>query len=512
VTRQLTRTATGSLALALTAVMTAAGCSAGSSATSSGGSSSGGGDAKSTALTVGLVAEPANLDFTRTDGAAIPQALLDNVYDGLVKLDNDGKIVPDLATKWSVSPDRKTYTFDLTGDAKFTNGATFTAEDAVFSINRVKKDWTISLKSAMDVVKDAKAVSPTQLKVTLSKPSNDWLYRMTTRVGAMFSRTGVDKLATDPVGTGPYKLTKWNRGDSIALTRNDSYFGKKPYFQTVTLKYFKDPTALNNALLTGTINVIGTVQAPESLSQFSSNSKYQVIEGTTNGEVVLSFNNAKAPLDDVRVRRAVRYAIDHKALVDTCWAGRGKLIGSMVPPTDPWYEDLTSMYPHDVAKAKALLAEAGKAGATLRLRLPTLPYATSCGQVVKSQLEQAGFKVTLDQLEFPAAWLTTVFKNADYDMSIVAHVEPRDMGAVFNPEYYTRYTDPIFAKEIAAADQGTEQEQVTDMRKAARRLSENAAADWLFLLPNLIVAEKGITGLPTNAISESFDLSNLARS
>lgn len=509
-TTQPTRTATVSLALALTATLTAAGCSAGSTATGSSGSASGG--AKSTALTVGLVAEPANLDFTRTDGAAIPQALLDNVYDGLVKLDNDGKIVPDLATKWTVSPDRKTYTFDLTGDATFTNGAKFTAEDAVFSINRVKKDWTISLKSAMDVVQDAKALSPTRLQVTLAKPSNDWLYRMTTRVGAMFSRTGVDKLATDPVGTGPYKLTKWNRGDSIALTRNDSYFGKKPYFQTVTLKYFKDPTALNNALLTGTINVIGTVQAPESLAQFSSNDKYQVIEGTTNGEVVLSLNNAKAPLNDVRVRQAVRFAIDHKALVDTCWAGRGKLIGSMVPPTDPWYEDLTGMYPHDVAKAKALLASAGKTGVNLRLRLPTLPYATSCGQVVKSQLEQAGFKVTLDQLEFPAAWLTTVFKNADYDMSIVAHVEPRDMGAVFNPEYYTRYSDPTFAKDIAAADQGTEQEQVADMKKAARRLSETAAADWLFLLPNLVVAEKGITGLPTNAISESFDLSTLARS
>ena len=509
-TTQCTRTATVSLALALTATLAAAGCSAGSTATSSGGSASGG--AKSTALAVGLVAEPANLDFTKTDGAAIPQALLGNVYDGLVKLDNDGKIVPDLATTWTVSPDRKTYTFDLTGDATFTNGAKFTAEDAVFSINRVKTDWTISLKSAMDVVKDAKALSPTRLQVTLAKPSNDWLYRMTTRVGAMFSRTGVDKLATDPVGTGPYKLTKWNRGDSIALTRNDSYFGKKPYFQTVTLKYFKDATALNNALLTGTINVIGTVQAPESLAQFSSNGKYQVIEGTTNGEVVLSLNNAKAPLNDVRVRQAVRFAIDHKALVDTCWAGRGKLIGSMVPPTDPWYEDLTGMYPHDVAKAKALLASAGKTGVNLRLRLPTLPYATSCGQVVKSQLEQAGFKVTLDQLEFPAAWLTTVFKNADYDMSIVAHVEPRDMGAVFNPEYYTRYSDPTFAKDIAAADQGTEQEQVADMKKAARRLSENAAADWLFLLPNLVVAEKGITGLPTNAISESLDLSNLARS
>jgi peptide/nickel transport system substrate-binding protein len=504
---RLTRTA--AVAIAATAAMIMASCSAGSTTSGQSGDKT---SAQDTSLTIGLVAEPASLDFTKTDGAAIPQLLLDNVYDGLVKLDNTGKIVPDLATAWTVSDDRMTYTFDLVAGAKFTNGAPFTADDAVFSINRVKTDWTISLKAGMDVVKEAKAVSPTKLQVTLSRPSNSWLYKMTTRIGAMFSKTGVDALATAPVGTGPYAFSDWKRGDSITLTRNDGFFGDKPFFKNVTFKYFKDPTALNNALLTGSINVIGTVQAPESLAQFTGNGKYQVIEGTTNGEVVLSFNNSKAPLNDPKVRQAVRYAIDHKALLDTCWAGRGKLIGSMVPPTDPWYEDLTGMYPHDVAKAKALLADAGKSGTRLRLRLPTLPYATSCGQVVKSQLEQAGLKVDIDQLEFPAAWLTTVFKNADYDMSIVAHVEPRDMGAVFNPTYYTRYDDPTFAKLIAEADEGTEQQQVELMQKAARRLSENAAADWLFLLPNLIVADKDITGLPVNAISESFDVTGLARS
>ncbi|MDX6263716.1 MAG: peptide/nickel transport system substrate-binding protein, partial [Kribbellaceae bacterium] len=315
----------------------AAACSAGSG-TSSG--SSPGGDQS---LTVGLVAEPASLDFTTTDGAAIPQALLGNVYNGLVKQDEAGKIVPDLAKSWTVSPDRKTYTFELVDNAKFTNGAAFTAADAVFSINRVKTAWTTSLKSAMDVVASAKAVSPTQLQVTLAKPSNDWLFRMTTRIGAMFSQTGIAKLATDPVGTGPYKFGSWKRGDSIVLQRNDAYWGTKPFFNQVTLKYFKDPTALNNALLTGTINVISTVQAPEALTQFTSNSKYQVIEGTTNGEVVLSFNNSRPVFKDVRVRQAIRQAIDHKALLDTCFAGRGKLIGSMVPPTDPWYEDLTSV-------------------------------------------------------------------------------------------------------------------------------------------------------------------------
>lgn len=505
-----------SFVAAVSVSLALASCSAGSGTTGGSSGAGGGGAGKQSgnaALTVGLVAEPANLDFTKSDGAAIPQALLYNVYQGLVQLDQDGKIVPGLATKWTVSDDRKTYTFDLAKDAKFTNGKPFTADDAKFSIDRVKSDWTISLKSAMDVVKDTTVVSPTQLKVVLNAPSNDWLYRMTTRIGAMFSRTGVSDLATKPVGTGPYQLGKWTRGDSISLKRNDSYVGTKPFYNTVTFKYFKDPTALNNALLTGTINVIGTVQTPESLGQFENNDKYQVIEGTTNGEVVLSFNNGSGPMKNKKVRQAVRYAIDHKALVDTCWAGRGTLVGSMVPPTDPWYEDLTGLFPHDAAKAKSLLKESGEAGQTLRLRIPTLPYAVSCGTVVKSQLEQAGFKVKLDQLEFPAAWLSTVFKNADYDMSIVAHVEPRDMGAVFgDPGYYTRYKNPAFTTLLKQADEGTEQEQVADMKKAARMLSEDAAADWLFVLPNLIVADKGITGLPKNAISESFDVTGLAGS
>jgi peptide/nickel transport system substrate-binding protein len=500
----LARTAVALLATA--GLLAAAACSAGSSSSPT---ASNGADQS---LAIGLVAEPASLDFTTTDGAAIPQALLDNVYEGLVKQDENGKIAPDLAKSWSVSPDRKTYTFTLVDNAKFTNGKPFTADDAVFSINQVKSKWTTSLKAAMDVVQEAKATSPAELKVTLSKPSNDWLFRMTTRIGAMFSQTGVDKLATDPVGTGPYKFGSWKRGDSIVLQRNDAYWGTKPFFNQVTLKYFKDPTALNNALLTGTINVIGTVQAPESLSQFTSNSKYQVIEGTTNGEVVLSFNNSKPVFKDIRVRQAIRQAINHKALLDTCFAGRGKLIGSMVPPTDPWYEDLTDIAPYDPAKAKSLLQAAGATGTTLRLRLPTLPYATSCGQVVKSQLEQVGLKVQIDQLEFPAAWLTTVFKNADYDMSIISHVEPRDLGAVFNATYYTRYDDPQLQALLAAADEGDEQTQIADMKKAARRLSEQAAADWLFLLPNLVVADKNLTGLPTNAITESFDLSRLARS
>ncbi|WP_432177393.1 ABC transporter substrate-binding protein [Streptomyces sp. NBC_00063] len=496
----------GAVAATLTCLLLTA-CSAGSLATGGGA-----GDPETT-LSVGLTAEPANLDFTKTEGAAIPQALLYNVYENLVKLDQAGKIRPALATSWKLSKDRRTYTFHLVKDATFSNGARFTAEDAKFSIERVASHWTVAQKSQMSVVDTVRVVAPDELKVTLRKPSNDWLFRMTTRVGAMFSRTGVKKLPTEPVGTGPYVVKRWNRGDSITLARRDDYRGRAPHFKTVALKYFKDPTALNNALLTNTVNVIGAMQSPDSLYRFENNPKYKVIEGSTNGEVVLSLNNGSGPLRNRKARQAVRYAIDHKALLDTCWAGRGKLIGSMVPSTDPWYQDLTDLYPYDRDKAEKLLKESGEAGRTLRLRIPTLPYATACGTVVKSQLEQAGFKVKLDQLEFPAAWLTTVFKNADYDMSIISHAEPRDMQAVFGSKtYYTRYDSPAFRALLKKADEGSQEQQVVSMRAAARLLSKDAAADWLFLLPNLMVADADITGLPENSISESLDLTGLGRS
>ena len=284
----VTKRSTVALALGGTLVLTA--CNAGSGTDDEADATSGGGEAAE-AVTIGLVAEPASLDFTTTDGAAIPQAMLYNVYETLVKLDQDGQIVPALASEWEVSEDNTTYTFTLVEDATFTNGDPFTAADAVFSIERVQSDaWTTSLAAQMDIVESVEATGEHELTVTLAQPSNSWLYAMTSRIGAMFDENGVDDLANNPVGTGPYTFAEWQRGTSLTLEANPDYHGDAPFFDEVTLQYFADPNALNNALLTDAIDVIGTVQAPESLGEFEGGD-YQVIEGTTNGEVVLSFNN-----------------------------------------------------------------------------------------------------------------------------------------------------------------------------------------------------------------------------
>ncbi|HEX6355720.1 ABC transporter substrate-binding protein [Actinophytocola sp.] len=481
-----------------------AACSAGSTATAG---------STDTSLVVAFAVEPENLDFTKTAGAAIPQVLLNNVYEGLVTVDDDGKIEPALATKWTVSDDQKTYDFTLRDGVTFSNGDKFDADAVKFSIERVKSaEWTVALKSGMDVVEKVEVVSPTEVKVVLSKPSRDWLFRMTTRIGAMFSPNGVADLANTAIGTGPYEVAKWTRGDSIELKARDEYWGDKPAMKSVTFKYFDDPTAMNNALLTGSVNVIGSMQAPDSMSQFKNDSRFKVIEGITNGEVVLSFNNAAGPLQDIRIRKAIKYALDRKAIVDTAWNGYGTLIGSMVPPTDPWYEDLTGLYPHDPEKAKSLLAEAGTPNLELRLRLPNIPYAVAAGQVVKSQLADVGITATIDLLEFPARWLDVVFKQHDYDMSIIQHVEPRDIAQFGNATYYFGYNNPKVQQLLAEADQGTAEQQNTDMKAAARQIADDAAADWLFLFPYLAVTDANLSGVPKNAITESFDVTSITRS
>jgi peptide/nickel transport system substrate-binding protein len=491
-----------------TVLFAATACSAGIA-----GSAGGPADARKQ-ITIGLAAEPANLDFTRTDGAAIAEVLLVNVYEGLVKIDEStGRIVPLLAKSWTVSPDRKSYTFTLRDNATFSNGDRFDASTVKFSIERAKSDaWTISLKKYMDVVDGVEILSPTEAKVNLKEPSNDWLFRMTTRIGAMFSIHGVGDLANKPVGTGPYVLEKWTRGDSILLRANGRYWGTKPKLETVTVRYFKDPTAMKNALTSGGIDVIGTLQSPESLPGLSANHNLRVIEGTTNGELTLSFNNSRPPLNNKLVRQAIKYAINHQAVLQTAYAGHGTLIGSMVPPTDPWYEDLTGLYPYDPQKAKQLLAEAGRPKLALKFRIPNLPYAVSAAQVVKSQLDQVGITADIDVLEFPARWLDVVFKKADYDMSLISHVEARDIATFADPTYYWRYDNPRVQELLAAAETGDKQAEIDNMKQLARTLAEDAAADWLFLLPNIMVADQDVAGLPKNLVGEALDLTALSRS
>lgn len=466
-------------------------------------------------LVIGATASPDSMDPTTSTAAAIPQVLLYNVYETLVKVDSSGAIKPLLAAEWMVSNDRTVYTFKLHPGAKFASGNPLNADAVVASIERIKNDPNVLAvcKREMSVVTGARAVDSITVEVTLSEPSNNWLYYMTQRSGIIIDPASFDNLASTPAGSGPLVLGDWRQGESVTLERNQNYWGTGSRFDEVVWRYFTDSNAQNTAMLSVDLDIISNVTAPEALTQFENDSRFHIIEGTTNGEIVLGFNNARAPLTDVRVRQAITYAIDRKGLVDSVWAGKGTLIGSMVPPTDPWYEDLSQQYPFDPAKARELLAEAGYAnGLQLSLRVPTRPYATGAAQYIVSQLRDVGVTAVVEELEFPSRWVDEVMVKSNYDMTIVAHVEGRDIIQFADPNYYWHYNNPQFQELIKAADAGTQEQQIADMKQAARMLSDDAAADFLWLLPNLIVTKSTISGVQPNATGLSFDLTAVASS
>ena len=492
-------------AIATAAILGLAGCSAGA------GNSSGSDGETPTTATIALTGTPTNLDFTTTAGSAIPQALMSNVYEGLVELDQSGEIQPLLASEWTVSDDRKTYTFTLQEGVTFSNGDEFTADDVKFSFDRVKTDWVSSLKAKMDVVESVEVVSPTEVAVTLSKPSNAWLFSLATPVGAIFSEDAVDDLANTPVGTGPYAVESWTPNESLVFDTRDDYWGEVPGVEQVTLKYFADATATTNALQTGDVDAIANLQAPELLSSFESDDQFVVTTGTSSGEVSLSMNNKAAPFDDVRVRQAVLYALDKQAILDTAWNGYGSLVATYAAPTDPYYEDLNDAYPYDPAKAKELLQEAGQENLDITFTVPTRPYAQAVSEIVVSQLKDVGINATIESAEFPAVWLDEVFTKHDYQMTTVLAVEARDILTVFNdPNYYIGYDNSKIAPIAEEADAADEDGYVDGMKQVAEQIVEDAASGVLFLFPNITVAKADLQGMPENAIIEALDLTNLS--
>lgn len=480
-------------------------CHAGSTATSIGRIS--GPDA----IVVGTTSAPASLDFTTTGGAAIPQALMSNVYEGLVSINAEGEIVPQLASSWDISADGTQYTFHLREDVAFSNGEDFTAETAKFSLDYVQTEWTNGLAAQMDVVADTTVLDPYTLQVTLSAPSNNWLWSMGTLIGAMMTPSGIATLASDPVGTGPYTVEHWAVGESITFAARPDYWGSPPENTTAAIRYFSDATGTTNALQSGDVDLVWAMQAPELLDNLPDHFAVEV--GTTNGELLLSMNNQVAPFDDVRVRQAVMHAVDRQAVIDIVYEGYGTDTGGTpVPPTDPWYEP-SGQYPFDPDRARQLLAEAGlgEDDAKITISVPSLPYAEITAEILYSQLRDVGFHVELRSTEFPAVWLAEVMGDQNYQMSLIAHVEPRDIPVLFgSPDYYLGFNSPLVRDELAAAETGPLEDQPGHMRAAVTEIMNQAGANTLLNVPNIVLSAPGVTGVEPNVVTDALPLAEIS--
>ncbi|WP_445996175.1 ABC transporter substrate-binding protein [Okibacterium fritillariae] len=475
--------------------------------TPGGGSSESGSPDADATVNVGLVLEPTDLDIRTTDGIALDQVLIDNVYEGLVSRTAAGEIVDTIAKSHEVSDDGLTYTFDLNDGVTFQNGDEVTADDVVWSISQVKDDEGMQGHTDLANVTSITATDDDTVTLALSAPDSNLLWNLAGRAGLVLDEAATNDLSTTAVGTGPYTLKSWKQGDSLTLERNDDYWGEKARVKSVVFRYITDANAGINAMLAGDLDVQTAVDA-NLATQFDGNADIEIARGKTTDKYTLAFNNKVAPLNDVRVRQAIRMAIDHAAVVKAV-GGAAVEQGGPIPELDPGYEDLTDVAPYDPTKAKELLAEAGQSNLTLDLTIPSF-YGTSVATLLVSELEKVGITLNVKSVEF-ATWLNDVYTNKDFQLSYVDHAESRDFGNWANPDYYFGFDNAdvqrLYQESVAAADPET---AAAKLKEAARIVSEQAGADWLYNAVTLTAVRKGVTGFPTDSTSTRLDLGELA--
>jgi peptide/nickel transport system substrate-binding protein len=325
--------------------------------------------------------------------------------------------------------------------------------------------------------------------------------------------TEAGDLSAKADGTGPYALEDWTRGSTLSIKKSDAYWGTKAKNARVVFHYFTDASALNNALLSGQIDIITTVQSPDALVQFENNRNYTISNGASNTKELLAFNDRLSPFDSAPVRKAVYSAINREKLLNSIWGNYGTLIGSMVPPTDPWYDPaLVNANPYNVDLAKSLLASAGYPnGFTFTLDTPTYDPHPIVAEFIQSELAKVGITVNINSISADE-WYSKVFRERNFVATLQEHVNDRDVVWYGNPDFYWGYNNPEVTNLVNQAElSATPEEQTQKLLEVNRIIAQDAASVWLYLYPQIVIAGSTVSGYPINGINSQFFAYNIEK-
>ena len=464
-----------------------------------------------TDLVLGMPLEPPHLDPTAGAAAAIDEVLYANVFEGLTRIGASGEVLPGLAESWEVSEDGKTYTFKLRSGVTFHDGTAFDAEDVKFSLDRARaEDSTNAQKALFAAIDTVEVVDPATVRVGLKNPQGSFLYNMGWGDAVIVAPESAETNKERPVGTGPFKFDNWAKGASITIVKNPDYWGEPVALEKAEFRIVPDAAAAIPALLSGDVQALPNFNVGDALPQVESDPRFKVVIGATEGETILATNNKKPPFDQLKVRQAIAHAIDRKAIIDGASSGLGTPIGSHFSPANAAYVDLAGTYPYDVAKAKALLKEAGlENGFTATLKLPPVGYARDGGQIVASQLRDIGINLEIIPVEW-ADWLSQVFTEKNYDLTIVSHTEPNDIDIYARKDYYFNYDNPAFDKVIEELNLTSDETRRTELYKQAQKiLADDAVNGFLFELPKIGIWDAKVEGLWENSPIQANDLTQV---
>lgn len=376
------------------------------------------------------------------------QSVAGNIYNGLVKYDQaTNKIVPDLATGWSISPDGTTYTFKLRdGVTWHKNNGPFTSDDVKFSFDRIL-DPTVgsAYRGQLAGLKEVEAPDAATVRFHLEGPNAGFLHKVTAfNQGWIVSRKAVTALGErynlNPIGTGPFVFEAWTPGSEVRLSGNPTYFEGKPKVANLFFRVVRDELAAAIALERRELDIFFALQQAEVIERLRKVADVVVMDRAASSTLDLVLNTTAKPLDDVRVRRAIAHAINYKALIDGFFRGTKYPATSVLTPAFQAYTDDVPKYPYDPDRAKALLKEAGVSNFKFEITTVGLNPYDKFPLPLAEDLKEVGIQASVRVLERAA--YQQARSSGNVQSCITSVVGPPDPSTPLTTLYSSRSFPP----------------------------------------------------------------------
>ena len=453
-------------------------------------------DAKSNSVVIALPLEPPGLDPTMQAPAAVSEVSWEYVLEGLTRYDAKGELTPGLALSWRLASPNA-YEFKLRPGVKFHDGEPFTSADVKFSFERnVGEKSTNKRKRVFANIEKIETPDPLTVLITLKKPSALFPFDLAESTAGILSAKSAEGARTKPIGTGPYKFSRWVQGDSVELERYGEYVGPvKPTIDKVTFRFMPDENSQVLGLRSGQVDYVPYIAAVETIDSLKKDGKFKITQGQTQGVLFLGMNNKKAPFTDIRVRRAMYSAIDAEMVNEGTHGGFGLQGGAQTNKLNPYFVDVLGKQTYDPEKAKKAFAEAGHPnGFTVNLRVLSNPSTRRTAEILVAQLSQVGVTVNLEVLE-PGQWIDNVFRQKNYDMTIISHPEPWAINNYTDPNYFYQYDGPEFRKLMQEAQSAPDEATLRAKLEAAQKqLFSDAPVVWMYAMPQVGIVNASLNG------------------
>lgn len=470
-------------------------------------------------LTVAITGDPPTLD-PHSSSTSSSVNNLNPVYETLVRYDENGEIQPCLATEWE-RIDELHWRFKLRDDVTFHNGEKMTANDVLFSLQRATGPDGAKVAYIMSAIDAENCMVEDDYTIVIAThepfaPLVGYLpYIGAVVVSEKEFTENPEKAALNPVGTGPFKFVEWKKNDRCTYVRNDDYWGEKPSYKNLVIRTIVEANSRVIELESGSVDIAFEVPAND-VVRLKENENTDVVERLSTVVEFLDMNVKKEPLNDVRVRQAIDYAINEQAIVDLIWRGNAAYSPTTVTPNMKYFDDSDTDYRYDVEKAKELLKEAGVSDLTLTLTCAENTTRLNAATIIQSMLADVGITVKIQSYE----------SGTFYDMVDAGETELFivGFGAVGFPEPDNNIYGPYHSKQIPtnnmgfysdpeldgmldaqrSTSDGPEREEI--VKNIQKYLRENVPVIPIANTKQVIGIQSNIKGfVPTAAASHFFD-------